>query len=469
VRTREEAIRGIRATRYYAYGDGNLQSRDGREEPDLGGVASSLLPVFRNGHGGDARPSTAEAAAALRRLGWLAPEPASESGHVRILPPGMFAYRTLRDWLEEWVGLRVGGEEVRTPLLFGWEGPENPVRDLAETFHQRLYFAGPHGEDGNLMLRYSADPGLFSMLRGKRIPQRQLPLRLWEFVDAYRRDRSGELKDLARLRSFSFIDHHTLCPDEASRVEEYTKIMKEQLRLASSIGHPSAVELTMTERAFEAYPQVVTAAASFSEAPVLLELLSEERHYWSVKHHLRDPSGMKTFNLQLDLRNSHRFGISVEEALLERSPPVVVHGSSAAIERWMLVFTLAALGSGGPPTYPLWLSPAQVRLLPAQEKHLDEARRFADELTAGGVRVQIDDRSRPVRWRVAAAGREWIPYVGVVGEREIGGSSLPIRSRDGSLSEMSVSLLCSTVQHSVKDFPRRRRGPELLSRRATLA
>jgi threonyl-tRNA synthetase len=467
VRTREEAIDGIRVRRCIAYPDGQVLDRGDEQEPDLAAVPEAVRSLFLGDPEG--RPATAEAAAALRRLGWIAPESASEPGYARILPAGTFAYRTLREWLEEWVRLRIGGEEVKTPLLFEWEGDDNPVHDLAETFHQRLYFAGGYGEPTSLMLRYSADPGLFSMLAGKRIPKRQLPLRLWEFVEAFRRDRSGEIRDLSRLRSFSFIDHHTLCPDEAAGVEEYTRIMREQLELAASIGHGSVVDLTMTERAYEAYPQLAAEAARLSGAPVLLELLSEERHYWSVKHHLRDPSGMKTFNLQLDLRNSRRFDIAVDDETSAAVAPVVVHGSSAAMERWMLVFAAAALQDESP-AFPLWLAPAQLRLLPAREESLGHARRFSEELAAAGVRVEIDDRKRPVRWRVAAAGRDWVPFVAVIGEREAQDGSMRVRSRDGSLEDMSVRSLRARIEAGVEGFPERPQASDpLLSRRFSLA
>ncbi len=133
----------------------------------------------------------------------------------------------------------------------------------------------------------------------------------------------------------------------------------------------------------------------------------------------------------------------------------------------MLCAILEAQALEKVPALPVWLAPTQVRIVPVSEKYLQYAQEIATEVRNAKIRVDIDDRDESVSKKVASAGREWVPYVAVIGEKEEQRKSLAVTARfSGQKEPMSVNELIAQVRLEIEQMPYRPLTlPEMLSQR----
>jgi threonyl-tRNA synthetase len=208
--------------------------------------------------------------------------------------------------------------------------------------------------------------------------------------------------------------------------------------------------------------------------PALIELLSERKHYWVLKHEFQaiDSVGgnAQLATVQLDLEDSERYGIRYVDEKGEKKGCIILHSSMGSIERWMYAMleeAAKAQKAGMAPSLPLWLSPTQVRLIPLADRHLKPCERIANTLEKACIRVDIDDRPETVSKKVRDAEREWIPAIVVLGDRELKGKKLPVRVRGKkALKQMTVKELATEINKKIKEMPFRPLAlPRMLSMR----
>ncbi|MHC1599671.1 MAG: His/Gly/Thr/Pro-type tRNA ligase C-terminal domain-containing protein, partial [Candidatus Methanospirareceae archaeon] len=163
------------------------------------------------------------------------------------------------------------------------------------------------------------------------------------------------------------------------------------------------------------------------------------------------------------VENAERYGITYTDADGVRKSPIILHCSpSGAIERCiyaLLEKSYLDKEEGTMPMLPLWLSPTQLRIIPVAERHLEYIEGILPALN--GIRVDVDDRDETVSKKIRDAGREWIPYVAVVGDKEVEKQTLSVTTRGESskkkqkVEEMNVSELKERIEAGVKDRPYR--------------
>jgi threonyl-tRNA synthetase len=161
--------------------------------------------------------------------------------------------------------------------------------------------------------------------------------------------------------------------------------------------------------------------------------------------------------VQIDVENAERYGITYIDTNGEKKRPIILHCSpSGAIERCIYALLEKAYldkESGFLPMLPLWLSPTQLRIIPVAERHLEYIDRILPVLD--GVRVDVDDREETVSKKIRDAGREWIPYVAVVGDKEVENKTLSVTIREESskkkkkVVEMNVSALKDRIEEGL--------------------
>jgi len=166
--------------------------------------------------------------------------------------------------------------------------------------------------------------------------------------------------------------------------------------------------------------------------------------------------------VQIDVENAERYDINYIDNDGEAKRPVVLHASaSGAIERCiygLLEKEAMKAEKGAVPMLPVWLSPTQVRVIPIAERHIDYAKKVSGQLTC---RVDIDDREDTVNKKVREAGREWIPYVVVIGDREIENGKVNVTIRPESQpnkpkkQEMTPEELNSRIMKEIEGLPYR--------------
>src|SRR5665648_68347 len=261
---------------------------------------------------------------------------------------------------------------------------------------------------------------------------------------------------------------HTLCADMPAAIEQFG----EQYNICidtlakSGIDIPDyEVAIRFTRDFFEANRDFITGLAQRVGKPVLIEMWDTRFFYFVLKFEfnyidaLEKASALST--VQIDVENAERYDINYITNEGARERPTILHCSpSGAIERiiYALLEKNAMLtDAGGVPMLPVWLSPTQVRIIPVSEKHLEYALQLAERFK--NVRVDVDDRNETLGKRIRYAGREWTPYVVVVGDGEIESGSLSVTVRSESEPKtphkevMTVDELQARIDAEVGDLP----------------
>ncbi len=188
------------------------------------------------------------------------------------------------------------------------------------------------------------------------------------------------------------------------------------------------------------------------------------KHYWAVKHEFQAidslGSNVQLSTVQLDIKDAGIYGINfVDHDNTQK--PCICHSSIGSIERWIYAIYEQALEEEMP-CLPLWLAPVQLRVIPEGPGHVFPCR----ELPLNGIRWDIDDSAESVGKRIAKAGREWIPLVAVVGDKELASGKLQLRIRQGPDQCLPVEDIPRWVQTECNGMPYRSLSiPRLVSRR----
>ena len=399
----------------------------------------------------------------MQRLELVDYEPASDVGHMRFYPKGALMKDLIQDWVLD-VALSLGAMVIETPTMYRADEPD--IRAQAERFIEKDYRLRVDNKE--LFLRFAGDFGLFRMMKNARMSVRQLPVRIFEIAPSYRLETRRECVGLRRMRKFTMPDLHCFCRDLEQAKGEFRLLTLRYAELLRGLGL-DFVHAYRAERAFyEEHKEFFIKVAVELGKPTMVQLLPERKHYWALKNEFQyvDSAG-KNFQLstvQIDVEDSERYGITYTDVDGSEKGCVIVHSSPGSIERLMcavLEEAAKAMKAGGLAMLPTWLSPTQVRLIPIADRHLDYALKVVGELVAAGIRADVDDRKHTMDWKVRAAGMEWVPYVGVVGDREVREGSVMVTVRSKSKPgephkvSMTVEELKRTVLRELEGKPRR--------------
>jgi threonyl-tRNA synthetase len=293
------------------------------------------------------------------------------------------------------------------------------------------------------------------MAKDFHISYKNLPLKLYELTRySFRREKSGELVGLKRLRAFSMPDCHAFCKDIKQAKQEVLKRFELSVDVINGIGISSKEDIEMairfTEEFYNENKQFVRELVSKFNKPVLVEVWKQKFFYFVLKwefnyiDNLGKASALSTD--QIDVENANRYQIEYVDEDGTRKNPIILHNSpSGAIERVIYVLLENAsriIKLGGVPSIPFWLSPTQVRIIPvSKDQHLDYCLRIADELLANKrIRTDIDDRDESVAKRIRDAESEWIQYILVIGDNEIQNQNLTVRDRQQRGRQIRMTL-----------------------------
>ncbi len=305
------------------------------------------------------------------------------------------------------------------------------------------------------------------MLHDTQISYRQLPLKIYELTKySFRREKSGELSGLRRLRAFTMPDCHALCQSlEQAKKEFFTRFKLCKEILEEGLGlEPEDYELAIrfTRDFYEENKDFITSLAKMNGKPALIEMWEGQFFYFVTKwefnfvDNLDKASALSTD--QIDIENAERYGITYVKESGEREYPLILHCSpSGAIERCVYALLEKAFREqqeGGVPMLPLWLAPVQVRVIPLAEDFLEQAEKIADEIGRHQIRVDLDDRPLTMQRKVREAETEWINYVIVIGRREVDSGILPIRDRElGRIRKMKLREFIREIEEGTRSKP----------------
>ena len=397
--------------------------------------------------------------ALMKRLAMADYEPASDRGNMRFYPNG----RLVKSLIESYVTRRVreyGGYEVETPIMYDSDHPS--MRSYFDRFPARQYSVDSDGR--SLFLRFAACFGQFLMARDMQISHRNLPYRLYELTRySFRREQSGELVGLRRLRAFTMPDCHAFCADMAQAVGELLARFELSRSVVSDIGIPRGsyeMAVRVTRGFYEENGDSVRELARRHGRPVLVEMWPERFFYFVLKWEFNyvDAAGRASAlsTDQIDIENGPRYGIEFVDDSGGAVHPLVLHNSpSGAVERVMYALLEeagAAAGRGSKPSLPVWLAPTQLRLIPLNSGFAARCESVCESLPS--VRADVDDRPESVGKRVREAEREWIPYIAVVGPKEAESGVLEVRDRRaGSQMRVSPAGLAGRISDETAGMP----------------
>ena len=388
-------------------------------------------------------------------------EPASDSGNMRFYPNGRLIKSLIERYVSEKV-LNYGGFEVETPIMYDSHHPS--LESYFNRFPARQYNINSEGKQ--LILRFAACFGQFLMASDFQLSYRSLPLRLYEMTRySFRREQSGELVGLRRLRAFTMPDCHAFCKDMNQAIDEFKKrfeLSREVLHGLGLVDSDYEMAIRFTEEFYNQNKQIIQETVKKLNKPVLIEMWKEKFFYFVLKwefnfiDNLGKASALSTD--QIDVENGKRYNIEFFDEQNKPHHPIILHNSpSGAVER--IIYALLEKAAkdtkeGRKPHLPLWLSPTQVRLIPINPEFLPFCENLADKLTASKIRVDIDDRNESIGKRIREAETEWIRYILVIGEKEVNAKDLNVRDREtGEVKQIVFDDFVNGIREQIKDKP----------------
>ncbi|XXF75642.1 threonine--tRNA ligase [Myxococcaceae bacterium GXIMD 01537] len=359
------------------------------------------------------------------------------AGMVFWHPRGFLLYRLLEERVRAQM-VREGYREVRTPQVFAqplWERSGH-----WDNFRENMFVL----DDGErrLAVKPVSCPGHIELVQRMSPSYRDLPLRLSEFGLVHRSEPSGALHGLFRLRQFTQDDGHVFCADEHV-VEEVARFCRSLRGFYEEFGFKDV------EVAFSSRPeQRAGAEALWDRAEALLleaarsaglECLMQpgQGAFYGPKLEfvLKDRLGRKwqCGTIQLDLVLPERFDLSYVDASGERRRPLMLHRAMlGSLERFIGILLEHHGGA-----LPAWLAPEQVVVAAVGDVAGPYAERLAARLVALGCRASADVRQESLSRKIVDAHHNGIPWMAVVGKREVEAQSVRLRRRDGEQRDLS--------------------------------
>ncbi|TMI48416.1 threonine--tRNA ligase [Candidatus Bathyarchaeota archaeon] len=348
-----------------------------------------------------------------------------------------------------------------------------PIKEHLQLFGSRAYEVKV--DERTFVLRYAACFQQFSMVKDWTLSYRTLPFGTFEVADSYRMEQSGELLLSFRLRKFLMPDLHIYLKSVAEAIRIGDKIHRTIYEEIRKLNREYVSLYNTTRSFFEANKDAFMELVKVEKKPILLNFVPEGLYYWvlNVEYNIIDdldrPREIGTF--QIDVGNAKRFGISYADEKGEKQFPVIIHTAViGGLERYLFTLLDSAVRlerQGRKPMLPVWIAPAQVRIIPVSQQFVKQGMELLGELEKAGIRADLDDRDDTMQSKVRDAELSWIPYTIIYGEKEISAKELSVRSRASSKeSKIALTPFLKQFKNEVEGYPTRPLTyPALLSQR----
>ncbi|NPD32401.1 threonine--tRNA ligase [Eggerthellaceae bacterium zg-997] len=369
------------------------------------------------------------------------------------LPNGARVIRTLQEWLRKEL-YRRGYEEVITPHIYKadvWK-----TSGHYDFYHDNMYFFNVN-EGSDEQPRYSEYgvkpmncPGHVMLYANQIHSYKDLPVRFFEFGTVYRHEMSGAVHGLMRARGFTQDDAHVFCREDQV-VDEVVAILDLADAIMSEFGFEYEAEVsTRPEKSIgsdEMWEHAESALKKACEVRGLpYEINAGDGAFYGPKIDIKvkDAIGRmwQCSTVQVDFNLPDRFDITYRTADNGEARPFMLHRALfGSIERFLGILIEHYAGA-----LPLWLSPVQVVVVPIADRHKDAAAKLAERLTRAGGRVEVYEQNEPMRVKIAKAQAEKIPYMVVLGDKEVESGTVSVRERfEGDLGTWDVERLAELL------------------------
>ncbi|MBE5927523.1 MAG: threonine--tRNA ligase [Lachnospiraceae bacterium] len=359
-----------------------------------------------------------------------------------FLPKGMVLKNILVDYWRK-IHQRDGYVEISTPIML--------ERSLWETSgHWDFYRDSMYSlkvEDEDYAIKPMSCPGGMLVYKLEPRSYKELPMRIGELGLVHRNEKSGALHGLMRVRSFTQDDAHILMREDQV-MDEIQGVMRLIDEVYQKFGFSYEIELsTRPEHSIGSDEDWELATVALEKAVQGMGksyVVNEgDGAFYGPKldFHLKDSIGRtwQCGTIQLDFQLPQRFNIDYIGADGEKHRPIMLHRVVfGSIERFIGILIEHYAGK-----FPSWIAPVQVKILSVSDKYNDYAKKVADYLINKDIRVEVDDRSEKLGYKIREARMDKVPYMIIVGENEMNNGSVSVRQRDGDkdkqeLGEMKI-------------------------------
>ena len=376
-----------------------------------------------------------------------------------MLPKGTQVLQTMQRFVED--------EEARR----GWVRTKTPLMAKSDLYkvsgHWDHYLDGmfvlgdPESDDEVFALRPMTCPFQYQAYLNRKRSYRDLPMRLAETSTLFRNEASGEMHGLIRVRQFTISEGHLMCTPEQLE-DEFKGCLELAIYMLKTLGLYEDVSYRFSQWDPNDTEKYIGTPEQWNEAQGMMK---------KILNHLEIPYKVGVgeaafYGPKLDIQIKNVFGkedtlitIQIDQMLAEKfgmeyvdndgktKNPYIIHRTSiGCYER-----TLALLIEKYAGAFPMWLAPEQVRILPISDKFIDKAKEVKEKLLDAEIRVSLDDRAEKIGYKIREAQLQKIPYMLIVGEKEVESGTVSVRSRkDGDLGAVKVEEFIDRAVEEIK-------------------
>ncbi len=354
------------------------------------------------------------------------------------LPNGMILRNQLEEFWKE-KHRKAGYLEIKTPIMMKQELWEKSGH--WDHYQENMYFSDV--DDQRYAIKPMSCPGAVIIFNSKKRSYRELPLRYAELGLVHRHELSGSLNGLLRVRAFTQDDAHLFVLEEQIE-QEVTKVLDLVDEFYSAFGFSYKVELSTRPNNFmgsiEKWGRAEQALESvLQEKQVEYQINEGDGAFYGPKidFHIYDSMGRswQCGTIQLDFQMPEKFECKYIDENNELKQPIMIHRAIyGSIERFIAILLEHFQGS-----FPLWLAPVQVKILPITDGQIPYAESVKQQLEIEGYRIEIDNRVEKIGLKIREAALQKHPYMLIIGEQEVEKEVVSVRKhKEGEIGEMAV-------------------------------
>ena len=372
-------------------------------------------------------------------------------GFPFFLPKGMALRNELENFWRE-VHHEFEYEEIRTPIILN--------KQLWETsghwFHYRENMYTTIIDEEEYAIKPMNCPGGILVYQNEMHSYRDFPLRYAELGLVHRHELSGALHGLFRVRAFTQDDAHVfMLPSQMQ--SELMKVIELFDRIYSQFGLKYHVELSTKpdnamgdDAIWEAATEALRNAIEAKGIPYVINPGDGAFYGPKLDYHIEDSLGRtwQCGTIQLDMNLPERFQIEYVGEDGQKHRPIMIHRACfGSMERFIGILTEHYAGA-----FPTWMAPVQVKILPISEKHVDYAKDLAKQMHRDYVRVEVDDRSEKIGYKIRQAQMAKVPYMLVVGDKEVEEGTVNVRKHGGDeLGSVPFEEFFNSIKTEIKE------------------
>ena len=372
-------------------------------------------------------------------------------GFPFFLPKGMALRNELENFWRE-VHHEFDYEEIRTPIILN--------KQLWETsghwFHYRENMYTTIIDEEEYAIKPMNCPGGILVYQNEMHSYRDFPLRYAELGLVHRHELSGALHGLFRVRAFTQDDAHVfMLPSQMQ--SELMKVIELFDRIYSQFGLKYHVELSTKpdnamgdDAIWEAATEALRNAIEAKGIPYVINPGDGAFYGPKLDYHIEDSLGRtwQCGTIQLDMNLPERFQIEYIGEDGQKHRPIMIHRACfGSMERFIGILTEHYAGA-----FPTWMAPVQVKILPISEKHVEYAKDLAKQMHRDYVRVEVDDRSEKIGYKIRQAQMAKVPYMLVVGDKEVEEGTVNVRKHGGDeLGSVPFEEFFNSIKTEIKE------------------